>query len=233
MVTVNTHGIALEMACLGRDERLSPEHLLHRLTTLTARLVPGCCGASVTVWSAGRMQRSSVSHADLAALRDLPRASSQDPERQALARQQAVSIPDTRMSAGWGHFAACAAAFGIRSVVFEPAGAGPADATFGFYATEPYAFDGSELAFIARQAGAALQEADYHDELMRGVYAVRAGLETRSVIDQATGIIMAERSCSAEAAFAELRMRSNHGNLKLAEVARNLVREAESARSSG
>ena len=175
------------------------------------------------------MQRSSVSHADLAALRDLPRTASQDPERQALARQQAVSIPDTRTSAEWGHFAAAAAAFGIRSVLFEPAAAGPADATFGFYAAQPYEFGGSEPAFIAWQAGAVLQDADYYDELMRGAHAIRAALNTRSVIDQATGIIMAERSCSPEAALAELRRRSNHGNQKLADVARDLVGEAGSA----
>jgi AmiR/NasT family two-component response regulator len=48
------------------------------------------------------------------------------------------------------------------------------------------------------------------------------------VIDQAAGIIMAERSCSPEAAFAELRRRSNHGNVKLAEVARELVSEQSS-----
>jgi hypothetical protein len=226
---VTALGIALQMASLGRGEQLSAEHLLHRLTTLTARLVPGCCGTSASVWSGGRVQRSSVSHADLAALRDLPRTSSQDPERQALARRQAVSIPDTRMSAEWRHFGAAAAAFGIRSVVFGPASAGPEDAVFGFYATEPYAFDRPELAFIARQAGAVLQDAGYYDELVQGMHAMRAGLETRGVIDQAAGIIMAEQSCSAEEALAELRRRSSHGNLKLAEVARKLVSEAGSA----
>jgi hypothetical protein len=135
---------------------------------------------------------------------------------------------DTRMSAEWAYFGACAAAFGIRSLVFAPLDAGPGEASFGFYATEPYAFDATGLAFIARQAGSVLQEAEYHDELLRGMQAVRAGLRTRSVIDQAAGIIMAERSCSPEAAFAELRRRSNHENVKLAEVARELVSEQSS-----
>jgi ANTAR domain len=140
-----------------------------------------------------------------------------------------VSIMDTRTSAQWGHFGLCAAALGIRSVVFEPVNAGLADVTVGFYGTEPYAFDGGDLALIARQAGTVVQEADRYHELARSVHTFRAGLDSRSIIDQAAGIIMAERSCSPEAALAELRSRSNHENQKLADVARDLV----SGQSSG
>jgi len=229
MAVVTVLGIALQMASLGRDGRQSPEHLLHKLAMLTARLLPGCCATSMTVWNAGRILRSSVSHADLAALRGLPRTSSSDPEREALARRQAMSIMDTRTSAEWPHFGTSAAAFGIRSVVFEPLNVGRADATFGFYGTEPHAFDGGDLALIARQAGRVVEDAEHFRELASSVHAFRAGLDSRSIIDQAAGIIMAERSCSAEAALAELRSRSNHGNLKLADVARDLV----SGHSSG
>jgi hypothetical protein len=220
---VTALGIALQMAGLGRDGRPSPENVLHKLATLTARRLPACCATSITVWDKGRVMQSSVSHADLVALRDLPRTSSSDPERQALARRQAVSIVDTRTTEEWGQFGIYAAAFGIRSVVFEPLNVGPADATFGFYSTEPYAFDGADLALIARQAGTVVEEAEHYRELARSVHALRAGLDSRSVIDQAAGIIMAERSCSPEAALAELRRRSNHENLRLAEVAKRLV----------
>jgi hypothetical protein len=72
MAIVTVLGIALQMASLGRDERLSPEHLLHELAMLTARRLPGCCATSMTVWNGGRVLRSSVSHADLAALRVSP-----------------------------------------------------------------------------------------------------------------------------------------------------------------
>jgi hypothetical protein len=220
---VTALGIALQIAGLGRDGRPSPENLLHKLATVTAYRLPGCCAASITLWDKGRVLRSSVSHADLVALRDLPRTSSSDPERQALARHQAVSIVDTRTSAEWGQFGMHATAFGIRSVVFEPLNAGVADATFGFYSTEPGAFDGADLALIAAESGTVVEEAEHYRELARSVHALRAGLDSRSIIDQAAGIIMAERSCSAEAALAELRRRSNHENLRLAEVARRLV----------
>ncbi|WP_410597801.1 ANTAR domain-containing protein [Amycolatopsis sp. lyj-23] len=52
---------------------------------------------------------------------------------------------------------------------------------------------------------------------------LRAALVTQPVIEQAKGMIMVLRSCSAEAAFALLREVSQHINLKLHQVAEVLV----------
>jgi hypothetical protein len=172
--------------------------------------------------------RSSVSHADLATLRSLPRSASEDPDRQVIAHGQPVIIQDTLRPGEWPAFCVSAAAFGIRSVVIEPVQAGPLRASFGFYAAWPYAFDDGDLALVAQQAGTVLRDAGRYQDLVNDVRELRASLQARSVIDQATGIVMAERSCTAEAAFAELRRLSNQGNVKLAEVARQVI----SARSS-
>jgi hypothetical protein len=220
-------GVAFGLVPLGRGEQPSAEHLLHQLTSLAVRLLPGCAGASVTVWDGGRLARLSVSHVDLAALRDLPRAASEDPERQVITRGRPVIIQDTLWPGRWQAFGASAAGFGIRSVVIEPVPAGAARAAFGFYATWPHAFDERELALIGRQAGAVLRDAERHEDLLSGMRELRASLQSRSVIDQATGILMAERSCSAEATFAELRRLSNQRNVKLTEVARQLISARE------
>jgi AmiR/NasT family two-component response regulator len=52
---------------------------------------------------------------------------------------------------------------------------------------------------------------------------LRAALASRSVIDQAIGIIMAEQRCTADDAFAILRTASQHRNIKLRQVARQIV----------
>jgi hypothetical protein len=52
--------------------------------------------------------------------------------------------------------------------------------------------------------------------------------KTRSVIDQAKGIVMAGCGCDADAAFAILRKSSSHKNVKLNELARQLVEKASS-----
>lgn len=220
-------GVAFGLVALGRDEEPSAEHLLHQLTSLAVHLLPGCAGAAFTVWDGGRPVRSSLSHVDLAALRDLPRSASEDPERQVAVHGRPVIIQDTLRPGKWRAFGASATGFGIRSVVIEPITAGDLRATFGFYATWPYAFDERDLALIARQTGSVLRDAERNEELVNGVRELRASLRARSVIDQATGILIAERSCSAEAAFAELRRISNQGNVKLAEVARQLVSARE------
>jgi hypothetical protein len=53
-----------------------------------------------------------------------------------------------------------------------------------------------------------------------------AALGSRAVIDQAIGIIMARRACSAEEAFAVLRRMSNDRNVKLRDVAAALTEAA-------
>ncbi|WP_245158935.1 ANTAR domain-containing protein [Blastococcus sp. TF02A-35] len=46
---------------------------------------------------------------------------------------------------------------------------------------------------------------------------------TRQVIGQAVGLLMAQRRCTAEAAFDMLRVASQRGNEKLREVAARMV----------
>ena len=52
---------------------------------------------------------------------------------------------------------------------------------------------------------------------------LQAALAARAVIDQALGIIMGQRRCSADEAFAVLRELSQTGNVKLREVAARLI----------
>jgi hypothetical protein len=55
---------------------------------------------------------------------------------------------------------------------------------------------------------------------------LKEALRTRTVIGQATGIIMAERGMSAQAAFAHLVTTSSHTNVKIREIAARMVDEA-------
>ena len=52
---------------------------------------------------------------------------------------------------------------------------------------------------------------------------LQAALAGRAVIDQALGIVMGQRRCSADKAFGVLREVSQTGNLKLREVAARLI----------
>ena len=57
---------------------------------------------------------------------------------------------------------------------------------------------------------------------------IREALETRDVIGQAKGVIMAALSCSPDEAFNLLRQQSQHENRKLVDVAIEVVKRATS-----
>ena len=56
---------------------------------------------------------------------------------------------------------------------------------------------------------------------------LKAALTSRPVIDQAKGILMAERGCSPDEAFAMLSTASQRDNRKVRDIARALVDHAQ------
>jgi AmiR/NasT family two-component response regulator len=72
--------------------------------------------------------------------------------------------------------------------------------------------------------------AESHTELedcQSEVEDLKAALTTRPVIDQAKGILMAERGCTAEEAFALLSGASQRDNRKVRDIARAIVEHAQ------
>ncbi|WP_247703155.1 ANTAR domain-containing protein [Streptomyces sp. F63] len=72
-------------------------------------------------------------------------------------------------------------------------------------------------------------EARHRDELQREVAQLREALRFRATIDQAIGIIQAERRCGPEDAFQLLVNVSQRTNVKVRSVAAALVSLAETA----
>ena len=80
---------------------------------------------------------------------------------------------------------------------------------FNLYARQPHFFGEAETRLAAQVV---LTEQ------------LQASLASRSVIDQAIGIIMAEQRCTPADAFAILRSASQNRNIKLRRVAEDIVR---------
>ncbi|MET7480275.1 ANTAR domain-containing protein [Streptomyces sp. NPDC005648] len=72
-------------------------------------------------------------------------------------------------------------------------------------------------------SGAAVERAEQVDHLQEEVRQLHQAIESRPVIDQARGIIMAVEACGAEDAWAILREASQHTNMKLKTVATAVV----------
>lgn len=78
---------------------------------------------------------------------------------------------------------------------------------------------------LAAAVAAVLHEAVVRRELAQEAADLEAALQSRATIDQAKGIIMAERNCSAQEAFDHLVDLSSTQHTKLREVARALVEQ--------
>jgi AmiR/NasT family two-component response regulator len=76
-------------------------------------------------------------------------------------------------------------------------------------------------------ASLALSVAHSHEDEERRAANFHAALASRETIGQAVGILMERERITAEAAFVILRRASQHLNIKVREVARNLIDTGE------
>jgi GAF domain-containing protein len=95
------------------------------------------------------------------------------------------------------------------------------------YSTEPGAF-GSEGSLavgleIAEYVAVAVANADAHWQLGEAARNMRLAMESRAVIEQAKGVLMAQRHVEADAAFEILRAASQRYNRKLRDIAAGIV----------
>jgi GAF domain-containing protein len=134
---------------------------------------------------------------------------------------------DLAAESRWSGPAAGLSAQGVRSVHAMPlAFGGQVQGTLNLYSELPGGFPSETMAAAAVTAGqaAVLFQAVLQSARLEEVIAqLRAALNTRAVIDQALGIIMARRQCTAPAAFDILRRSSQRRNVKVHLVAADLV----------
>lgn len=149
------------------------------------------------------------------------------------AREQVlVHVPDTRAEQRWPASAAVACDGGALSMLSVPLQITPDHpGSLNLYAEQPGAFDddAAEIALaFASYAGVVVRNAHAYDSARELAQNLQRAMESRAAIEQAKGIIMGERRCSPDDAFAVLVTLSQQTNRKLRDVAAALVEEASS-----
>ncbi len=94
------------------------------------------------------------------------------------------------------------------------------------YGRDPDAFTGAghDVALLfAAQGGVAIRNAAAYRSCRELVVNLQSALESRAVIEQAKGILVAEHGCDPEVAFKELSRISQNTNRKVREIAADLV----------
>jgi PAS domain S-box-containing protein len=79
---------------------------------------------------------------------------------------------------------------------------------------------------LAATLTAVMMDHRLHDELERAAANMEKALQSRATIDQAKGIVMADKHCSAEEAFEYLAALSSRGHVKLRDLAQGIVDRA-------
>jgi GAF domain-containing protein len=138
-----------------------------------------------------------------------------------------IDVPNLTAETRWPDFRHQALAHGIRSSVSIPLGIdGSTVGVLNLYGSEPHAFDQAarqHAETFATQAATALTLALRNADQAEDTAQLEQALTSRTVIDQALGILMAEQHCTAEDAFDLLRAHSQNNNRKLRDVAADLI----------
>ncbi|WP_104104393.1 ANTAR domain-containing protein [Arthrobacter sp. 08Y14] len=119
-----------------------------------------------------------------------------------------------------------AAAFASVPVPVPLAGAGAGGAVLTVYSEHPGAFGPEAVQAVERaaaEAAAAVALALRLDALTHRAENLQAALESRTVVDLAAGIIMAQNNCSQQSAVDILRSVSNSRNVKVRDIAAGVV----------
>jgi hypothetical protein len=138
-----------------------------------------------------------------------------------------VDVPDLEKDGSWPEYAEAVLAQGIRSVLALPFRLeGETKAALLLYSRRPHRFEGRARKFaedFVSQTSLALRLAVRFAHYSETAANLRATLESRTVIDMAVGIIMAQNRCSQLEAFEILKTASSTRNSKLHDVATAVV----------
>jgi GAF domain-containing protein len=203
---------------------------LNAFTTTLAQALSTDLGqvwCAVTLLRPKRSTTVAASSPDAEALDEIQYHYGDGPCLTAAREHRVVHLEDTRTDSRWPEYGKAAAANGVLSAVGVPLElGGEAAAALDLYADRPQAFDQAVLEVVQAQvaaASAALRLAVRMENHRDAEADLKAAMASRTTIDLAVGIVMGQNRCSQQEAFEILKAASSHRNLKLRELAADLV----------
>jgi transcriptional regulator with GAF, ATPase, and Fis domain len=209
-------------------ETESVRDTLQSILALALRSIPGCHAASITVLDA-KEQPSTIAATDEKTYElDRRQYLLHDGPCMDAARRQQVhrwNLHDAEQR--WPEFTHLAEELGLRS--YLAAGLGLAGRRLGALNLSSHDIDGFSqldedvISLFTVPAAAAIVVVGRYLEARDLAGQLEQALQSRAVIDRAIGIIMAESRCDADQAFAMLSRASNNRNIKLRDLAIEIV----------
>jgi len=221
---------AAARALVGRG---SFDETLEAVARTAKDSLPGFDHVSVSLVSrTGRIETKAVTDSLARELDALQYSVDEGPCLSAIREVPIVAVPDLRVEQRWPRYLPAAISAGVRGQMSVRLTVDDEHTIGGLnlYSTSPHgsATDAGEakeaeeaedmVEFFAAHASIALHQA-------RELANLREALTLRAVIGQAIGIIMERYQLSEDRAFAYLVRASSHANIKLREIAQELVDE--------
>lgn len=199
-----------------------PEETLRAVVGAAVRLIPGAQEGSLSLVAAGRTLLTEAATSALAADVDkLQEQVGEGPCLDAVYEQHTIVVADTAHERRWPRFSASACEAGVGSILaLQLFVEGDRLGALNLYARQPHAFDDDSQhvgQMFAAHAAIAYSTARRQVQLERAVH-------SRELIGQAQGILMERHKVTSDQAFAILVQASQHGNVKLRDIADRLVR---------
>lgn len=203
-------------------EEESRASALEQVVHLAVATIPRCdeCGISVRT-RAGAFTTAGTG--DVEALDAHQYAAEEGPCLDALDHGQPYRLTLRDGGSRWPRFVTAMADSGMQAMLAVPLIV--RDRTLGalnIYSRTPAPFSAEDFSvaeLYAGQAGVALANLETHEAAVELAAQLRRALDSRAVIEQAKGILMASRGVDAQEAFETLVTASQHENRKLHDIA--------------
>jgi GAF domain-containing protein len=224
-----------ELAQVALVDRSLPE-VLSDIVAIAARGIPGAEASSITLLRAEKAYTAAHFGEMALAADELQYAHGYGPCMDAGRGGVLLRIDDMRTETRWPDYVAhVVTATPVLSSLSVPLPyQGSAIGALNNYSTKPAAFASPESlragTDVAEVIAVAVANADAHAQLFDQARNMRVAMESRAVIEQAKGVLMAQRHVDAEQAFEILREASQRYNRKLRDIAAGIVESTAEAR---
>jgi GAF domain-containing protein len=208
----------------------STQSVLQRVVDLVQRAMPVGIEASITLMRNEQATTAAFTGELALQLDEMQYGTGHGPCMEAALGGQVIEIPDARDEARWSDYVPTFLEHGALSSIAVPVPAAQLSAALNLYAPVTQAFtddDRRAVVEFAAYAGAALTNMDALQDARELAANLQTAMKSRSVIEQAKGILIERHRLSPDEAFRLLAETSMHTNRKVRDLAEQLVRTGE------
>lgn len=212
---------------------------LHRVAVLASHLLPGADAASVTVADSDGKPSTASSTQDLASQLDAEQYRlDEGPCLAALRERELFQIDSMADETRWSQFCPLALDAGIASLLAVPLAANGTSGAINFYSRRSYIYtsvDRAIASLFAGQAAVAAANAQSYTSVQgerdKLALHLNEALRSRATIDQAVGVLVEREHLNPTEAFEMLRTASQRLNVKIRDIAGEIVAAAQESGS--